>query len=127
MAQKVLKNHNLYTDFAPIVPGEADWTDFHGFFRKICIGQITGEKNRFWRMGCQWRFGGINPCLSSWKSVETDSATSPKGFHVLSRRLQPRQTMKVFHHLPDHYRFFRKIRENPFSPCNLCTEGFDSS
>jgi hypothetical protein len=73
-------------------------------------------------MGCQWRFGGINPCLSSWKSVETDSATSPKGFHVLSRRLQPRQTMKVFHHLPDHYTFSAETSKNLSVLCALCGE-----
>ena len=33
------------------------------------------------------QFGGINPCLSSWKSVETDLPISPMGFHALSKRL----------------------------------------
>jgi hypothetical protein len=34
--------------------------------------------------------GGLKPCLSSWKSGKPDSVSSPKGFHALSRRLQPR-------------------------------------
>ncbi|MCI0551996.1 MAG: hypothetical protein L0287_13670 [Anaerolineae bacterium] len=40
-------------------------------------------------------FGGINPCLSSWKSAEADSLVSPKGFHALSRRLQPAQSSMI--------------------------------
>ena len=32
-------------------------------------------------------FVGLKSCLSSWKSAEADSAISPQGFHVLSRRL----------------------------------------
>jgi hypothetical protein len=37
---------------------------------------------------------GLKSCLSSWKSdkSDSDSANSPKGFHVLSSGLQPRST-----------------------------------
>jgi hypothetical protein len=37
--------------------------------------------------GCPLQSASRKPCLSSWMSVETDSLVSPKGFHVLSRRL----------------------------------------
>jgi hypothetical protein len=35
---------------------------------------------------------GLKSCLSSWKSDKSDLANSPKGFHVLSKGLQPRST-----------------------------------
>jgi hypothetical protein len=37
--------------------------------------------------------GGLKPCLSAWKSAKADSIISPRrGFHELSRRLQPRES-----------------------------------
>jgi len=36
--------------------------------------------------------GGLKSCLSSWKSDKSDSTNSPKGFHALSKGLQPRST-----------------------------------
>jgi hypothetical protein len=37
----------------------------------------------------QWSFGGINPCLSSWKSVETDFSRQPEGLSCADAGLQP--------------------------------------
>jgi hypothetical protein len=44
-------------------------------------------------MSCRSVSVGLKSCLSTWKSVETDF--SPQGFHVLSRRLQPRDSQSV--------------------------------
>ena len=46
-------------------------------------------------MGCVTAFGGLKPCLSLWKFAQADWLVSPKGFHVLSKRLQPCESCRA--------------------------------
>jgi len=48
--------------------------------------------------------GGLKPCLSAWKSAKADSIR--RGFHELSRRLQPRESRESW--LAEQLQFMSK-------------------